>query len=228
MHELFNKPLAEISQGDIDGLVARADSENQYLEFKGEPPGKAGTWQKAAAELVDEIVAFANADGGLLILGVKDEHHQATGVTLIPQPEKVADSLHRCFTTTIDPYPVGLEVRAVPYADDSGVIVARVPASPEAPHGVHDGKRYRVTLRRGEEAKPLDMRDIQLHTLETRRRADDAEQRLEARRVAFRRINFKEAGSSVAGGGYRITVTPAGPFTAFRRWGTTLWVGYGL
>lgn len=208
MHELFNKPLAELSREDIDALVQRGDSEDQYMEFKEKPPGKADMWQKAAPDLASEVVAFANADGGVLVLGIKDEDNRATGVVPIPEAAKAADSLSRSFTSTIDPYPVGLEVAAVPYDETGGVVVARVPASPEAPHGVKDKQRFRVTVRRGEQAKPLDMRDIQLHTLETRRRADDAEQRLEARRAAFKRINFMEAGSPLSGG-YRITVTPA-------------------
>ncbi|WP_017942700.1 MULTISPECIES: helix-turn-helix domain-containing protein [unclassified Thioalkalivibrio] len=211
MHELFNKPLAELRPEDIDALPQRGEPESQYLEFKEEPPGKADTWQKAALDLAGEVVAFANADGGVLVLGIKDEGNQATGVVPIPEAEKVADSLRRSFTSTIDPYPVGLEVGPVPYNDDGGVIVARVPASPEAPHGVKDKQRFRVTVRRGEEAKPLDMRDIQLHTLETRRRADDAEQRLEARRAAFQALipPAYRGGDEPPGVGFRITVTPA-------------------
>lgn len=206
MHELFNKQLSELGPDDIDALVHRGDSEDQYTEFKEQPPGKAGTWQKATSDLASEVVAFANADGGVLVLGIKEEGNQATGVEPIPDAEKVADSLHRSFASIIDPYPVGLEVAAVPYSKIGGVIVARVPASPEAPHGVKDKQRFRVTVRRGEEAKPLDMRDIQLHTLETRRRADDAEQRLEARRAAFRELPMHDG---LGPAGYRITVTPA-------------------
>lgn len=206
MHELFNKPLSELGPDDIDALVHRGDSEDQYTEFKEQPPGKADTWQKATSDLASEVVAFANADGGVLVLGIKEEGNQATGVEPIPDAEKVANSLHRSFTSIIDPYPVGLEVAAVPYNEIGGVIVARVPASPEAPHGVKDKQRFRVTVRRGEEAKPLDMRDIQLHTLETRRRADDAEQRLEARRAAFWELPMHDG---LVPAGYRITVTPA-------------------
>ena len=63
-------------------------------------------------------------------------------------------------------------------------------------------------MRRGEEAKPLDMRDIQLHTLETRRRGDAAEQHLEARRAAFQELPLRTDDGPVPVG-YRITVTPA-------------------
>ena len=48
MHELFNKPLSELRSEDIDALVQRGDCEDQYTEFKEEPPGKAVTWQKVA------------------------------------------------------------------------------------------------------------------------------------------------------------------------------------
>jgi len=48
MHELFNKPLSELSSEDIDALVQHGDCEDHYTEFKEEPPGKAVTWQKVA------------------------------------------------------------------------------------------------------------------------------------------------------------------------------------
>ena len=130
LHELFNKPLSELRSEDIDALVQRGDCEDQYTEFKEEPPGKAVTWQKAASGLAGEVVAFANADGGVLVLGIREEGNRAVGVVPIANADGVADNLHRSFTSIIDPYPVGLEVAAVPYDETGGVILARVSASP--------------------------------------------------------------------------------------------------
>src|SRR6185437_5981837 len=64
---ILDKPVADLTYADIAGLIGEA--EGQYLEFKQVPPNANVGSQGLRSKIAAEIVAFANADGGHLVLG---------------------------------------------------------------------------------------------------------------------------------------------------------------
>ena len=82
---IVTKPLQSITQDDLQGLVDAGARETGLLEFKGTLPVKGGPasedrWFKdgdgigeyARNQLLAEIVGFANADGGTLVVGIHE------------------------------------------------------------------------------------------------------------------------------------------------------------
>ena len=72
------KPIAEISLADLKGLIEDAVPEGQHLEYKNQIPSRdgktTGGWTPGKGvdsagrdKLLEELVAFANADGGVIV-----------------------------------------------------------------------------------------------------------------------------------------------------------------
>jgi ATP-dependent DNA helicase RecG len=114
------------------------------LLHKGEGSRLAMLPQVDTDLIAETMVAFANADGGTLILGVSGEG-QPTGQVA---PEEVEAALRVAETRCRPPVPTHWESTETPL----GLVIAiQVPRSTEL-HSLHDG---RVLVRQGKENRPL-------------------------------------------------------------------------
>ena len=78
----FAKPISDLTSEDLANVVAEQVPESETVELKSALPVKSGdehVWvtqrtitDKARNELIAEIIAFANAHGGWLLLGVQE------------------------------------------------------------------------------------------------------------------------------------------------------------
>jgi hypothetical protein len=218
---MINKPFDQITIGDINGLCSYGGSyESQMLEFKRELPNKSGRpdpWiaggdfsSFARDELFREIVAFANAQGGLLLLGIaetKDRPPRAASIAPVPRVHELASRLEQAAQACIEPPLGGLHVRGIATAaENDGVILFRTGASPFGPHRVRgDGHAY---IRRGPHTVQMTMREIQDLTLDLARGADRLNN-VFAQRAADFTVWFARTLSEA--GGLRITASPIAP-----------------
>lgn len=173
MQPIHQKALADIAWADLETLVSGAVAEGPNLEFKrtlSDANGGDDRWithqdrigRDAQKELAREIVAFANAYGGLLLLGI-DEAAGGTAQTITPLPRcaDLAERLLRAIGDMVDPPMPGFDVRAIPspQGNEAGVVALRVSASSAAPHGY--GEPPQTYVRRVTSATPMTMRDLQ-------------------------------------------------------------------
>lgn len=180
---LFAKATADLSAADLIGLLG--STEGQLLEFKGELPAdsdrgrgtdpwlaptqpgrpRQGPADDAKKKLFREVVAFANADGGWLVLGIKESADRpalAEAVQPLPDCDELADRLMRAAGDWIEPPIPGLQVRGIRSGTDgAGAVVFRIPRSPIAPHRFKRESGGPAYKRVGEESKPMTMREIQ-------------------------------------------------------------------
>jgi hypothetical protein len=188
MRDLFEKPLTDITFEDIERLACSDAEEGFRLEFKRELPAKDGQrdpWMlgqrrignPAKDDLAKEIVAFANAYGGLVVVGIDetdDNPKRANGLwsQLIPNVADCAEQLRQSLQQIIDPPLPMLEVAGIaqPNGNGSGAVLIRTGLSPRAPHGFRSPPL--VYVRRSSHSEPLGMRDIQAMFFETRTRAE--------------------------------------------------------
>lgn len=188
MQPIHQKALADITWADLDALVSGAVAEGPSLEFKrtlSDANGGDDRWirgddkisRHAKEELAEEIVAFANAYGGLLLLGI-DEAAGGTAQTITPLPRctDLAERLLRAIGDIVDPPMPGFDVRAIPspVGDGTGVIALRTSASNVAPHGY--GEPPQTYVRRGTSATPMTMRDLQAVFWDARTRRERTDQ----------------------------------------------------
>jgi len=184
---MFNKRLDELTITDVAGL--RGTPEGQVFEIKSDlrpakpgerdpwlntpPPGadRRGPGDYAKFNVFKEIVAFANSEGGWLVLGMEElgpRPSVAGTIVKLPDCRALADRFARAAYDWIDPPIPGLLFRGLEAPQDSaGIVVSRVPRSPLAPHRLRKTDHpYEAYRRIGEESKPMSMREIQDMVLE--------------------------------------------------------------
>ena len=164
---IHQKAISDLNWADLEQLVADGVPEGPSLDYKrtlshpdGEDPwikGQGKIGRPARDELAREVVAFANAYGGTVLLGV-DEGSGNSGIPqrLAPLPNVVdlAERLHRAISDIVDPPMPGFLVVPItaPADDGSGAVALRVSASDAAPHGY--GTPPVTYVRRGASACP--------------------------------------------------------------------------
>lgn len=218
---MLTKAFDQIIAADIEGLCERGVYESQTLEFKQDLPGDGGradAWNAggkisptARDGLLREIVAFANAQGGTLILGIaetKEKPPRAESITAVSRIHELADRLQEAARACIEPPLGALQVRGIVTSGErEGVVIFRTSASLAGPHRVAgDGHAF---IRRGPSSVQMTMREIQDLTLDVARGAE----RLESI-FAHRTSSFTQwvQTSATEVGAFRITGVPLGSF----------------
>jgi hypothetical protein len=154
------------------------------LWIKGE--GRIGEY--ARNHVVEEVIAFANAFGGTLIIGISETEtkpHKAASIVPIPNCAELAERLRLQCRDCIEPQIQTLEIAGVATdTSGAGVVVIRVPRSRLAPH------RHTVTkecyVRRADRCEKMSMREIQDMTLNVMRGLADVDAKFEKRHQLFR------------------------------------------
>ena len=95
---MFDKPITELAPEDIERLIEERVIEGIDIEFKKTLPSKKGNdpWIEgkdkigdyARNQILEEIIAFANAYGGVLCIGISesdDTPASADGIKCNPQ-----------------------------------------------------------------------------------------------------------------------------------------------
>jgi len=92
------KPTSRITEAEITAIVDARVAEDQYVDFKARPylSGDAATH-----ELIKDVAAFANAAGGYLIIGIREDGDgRANAIVSVEAPESVRRSMvDRCLAS---------------------------------------------------------------------------------------------------------------------------------
>ena len=111
MIEVLSKPADQISIGDIESLIDSQVPESEQIEFKESLParrnstdpwieGKNTIGNQAKDKILEEVVAFANAYGGVCLLGIKESSTKppvAAEISPIPRCTDLAERLKLVF-----------------------------------------------------------------------------------------------------------------------------------
>ncbi len=211
----FDKPFDAITLGDVQWLVQTQVPESTDLEYKRELAGEKGApdpWQSgtdkigrtAITSIVKELVAFANAGGGYLVLGVaesQDKPARAAAIAPVRAADELAERLKRICRDNIEPPIFGLDVRALADQEsEAGVVILKIAESPYGPHRSRCDKECYV--RKNEDSVPMTMDEIHRRVIEMGRRLD----RIDAW-FTQQRLQGVDAGWAI-----RAVARPMGPF----------------
>ena len=182
---------------DIQSLIKAKVPEGERLEYKRRlsfPKGSSDTWEsgrklntEAKKKILQEMVAFANAYGGTLLLGIEESEAKppvAQQIRALPDCADLAERWQLIFRDCVEPPLPQLQIYPVPTTGDEGVVVFQVGRSAMAPH--------RVTLtqicpiRRTDRCEHMTMREIQDMSVNTARGLERLERQLEARSRYFK------------------------------------------
>ena len=174
MIDILTKPADQLGINDLQALIDSSVQEDERIEFKGglsAEKGQVDPWynggklgRKAKIEILEESVAFANAFGGTLVLGIGEKKSSngpgvANKISPIPRCDALASSLELIFRDCVEPHIPGLEIVPIRTQGGAGAVVIRVGRSRLAPH--------RVTLslvcpiRQSDRCEKMTMREIQ-------------------------------------------------------------------
>ena len=126
-------PIEEVDGADLKHLIDIGIPEGQHLEYKRE------LWAKSrdgCREMIKDISAFANADGGDLIVGIEEregELHALLGIA-IQNPDEVLRGIQDRLLSGLEPPVSGVRMRWITIGGDCLVLFIRVPSSPSGPH----------------------------------------------------------------------------------------------
>src|SRR5690606_32447671 len=130
--KILRSPL-DFNEQDISELQTRAVGESPFLEYKRD----LDLSHDGKVELLKDVSAMANADGGVTIYGVaQDESGAPSGLPglTIQEPDKLQVQIAQVLMDGLDPPIPGVVHRAIPRTDGTWFYVIRVPASHLAPH----------------------------------------------------------------------------------------------
>lgn len=161
------KPLREITEGDLRAVVNAGLAEHFRLEYKSE---LYQSNDRGRREFLLDTCMFANAQGGMLLLGIKDtrdEKGQATGIPdpdaplglEVTNPELVLQSYDARIVECIEDR-LRIESHAIPVAENRFVLAFRVPNSTIKPHCVRIQGHVYFPVRRERHRNELDIREI--------------------------------------------------------------------
>lgn len=180
---IFNKSFDQIGFSDINDLLNNKVAERQNLEYKSE------VWphnDKGIREMLKDISAMANAFGGYIIIGIKeDESGIPCEISWLDknEAEDKKDWIISCCISSIEPRIPGLRVDAIKVNGEGSLIKIFIPRSTRRPHMVlKDAYRFysrhdrQISLMSIEEIREscLSMVNLQKHVQEfIRERKDD-------------------------------------------------------
>lgn len=178
MLALFSKTIDQIQPDDVSALVTAQHPETEAVEFKAALPCKNGKdgWysgsdsigEYARNQLLAEVVAFANAHGGHLLLGIEesnDHPRRAVGIQLVPRCADLAEKLKLQIRDCIEPAIPIVAVRGIPVTSNGdGIVLVRVPQSRSAPHRLLANRECYV--RHADRKETMTMREIQDLTIQ--------------------------------------------------------------
>jgi hypothetical protein len=167
----LEKPIEQVVEADLRALIENQVSERKTIEYKQTLPGRSEADRK---EFLADVSSFANASGGHLVYGMKEEGGlpvELCGLD-IDDADSVVAALDNSIRDGIRPRIPGVVVWPVRLESGRIAVVIRVPRSFASPHMVtyKDGSRFFARTSNGKEQ--LDVEQIGAAFLLSERTAD--------------------------------------------------------
>ena len=125
---LSNKPLPSIEEADLQALIDNEVPEDKTLDYKESLPA---ITNDAKREFLADVSSFANASGGHLVFGMKEQEGVAVelcGLGVINADAEIL-RLENMIRDGIEPRITGISTRAIPLQTSSVAIVIHIPRS---------------------------------------------------------------------------------------------------
>jgi hypothetical protein len=177
LRQALAKEIVANGEAAISDMIAEGREESLHLEFKTLASDAALT-RDDRKMLAKAICGFANAEGGILVIGVETKKHDGVDVAVARRPigdlKRFRRLIEAALPEMISPQHVAVRLLPVPSADgDAGFLAIDVPPSDNRPHMSVAEKRY---FRRGSDGtRALDHGEIRELMLATREGALEIE-----------------------------------------------------
>jgi hypothetical protein len=160
---IFTIPIKEITYDNVISFCQQGVPEGINLDYKRDFP---------PSGLEKTISAFANTNGGVIIIGVEDEDSKPKPpFEGIDYKDKLEERVWNIIVGNIYP-PVFPDIRVCPQVDNKTFVLIRIPQSNETPHAIFNNKK--AYIRTGNRNKPEDLATMeQIEWLINRRKKSE-------------------------------------------------------
>lgn len=142
--------LEQINSSTFEEICDQRFSESSTIDFKQELTKND---DKGKNELAKDVCAMANADGGDLVYGIKENPEGGTAESVCPlvgeSPDDASRRLMQTLEAWVEPRITGLQLKHFPMTGGGFGVVLRVPPSFDGPHCVRNNSSRRFVLRNG-------------------------------------------------------------------------------
>ena len=134
---MINLPTTVV---EIDKLISDGVQEDLHLDYKESPALDKGKKH----EIVKDVSAFANSDGGTLIYGVIERDNLPIGRDSGVDHNKFSrEQLEQIISSNITPRIEGIKIVPIAISATNSIFVIEIPKSYRAPHQSADKKYYK-------------------------------------------------------------------------------------
>ncbi|MDD4541958.1 MAG: ATP-binding protein [Eubacteriales bacterium] len=152
----------------LEEIMELGISESDTLEYKEYffENGKLNALdQKQLTTLLKEICAFANTNGGKLVIGImEDDNHNPANFSDVGVDETTFEtweqSLRNKIATTIIPSIYGIDLQLISINDEVNCVIIDVPKSILKPHAFNTGTKDEFYIRNGNICSPMRYNDL--------------------------------------------------------------------
>jgi len=139
LHQLLGLEAGPLTEQMIDAAIAQGLVESDQLDWKKQLPNQR---EFKTSDIVKDIAALANASGGILIFGVREEQKAAAGrVDAGDLDEGYERTIQSVSYSAISPPVLGVRSYKIPVGGSDQLAAIVVPASTEKPHLIFDGNK---------------------------------------------------------------------------------------
>ena len=168
----LNKPIGAITEEDLQTLVNEKEAESRFIDYKAV---LVLDNEETKAEYRRDVTSFANAMGGDIIVGIRDNEKtkvpdEVCGFDLPNESEEQFKlRLQKILQSRIKPLLRGVAIRPLKLENNKWAAVIRIPSSFAKPHQVEAGTgrpfEFWVRIDGGKERMDIDeLRDAVLFT----------------------------------------------------------------
>ncbi len=153
--------LRNFDENALKQLLEKRIPEGHHIDYKVDLSGDSK--EKQYTEFLKDSTAFANANGGDILIGVKEPKDDLSiddQIVGIENGNEIAKNLERLASSSIDPRIPGIQLIPVELADGKFVILIHIPPSLGKPHMVNYKKLRTFYIRHSESSFPMTTFDI--------------------------------------------------------------------
>lgn len=154
----FRKDFNEITLEDIEFLKNQQIPESFYMEYKQQVWGKS---DEETREMLKDVSSFANASGGIIIVGVSaTENSCIENIIGIENAEEEESRIMACCLASIEPRIYGLQIRRFDCGNSREILLLYIPNSFNTPHQIIFKGLYQIWKRYGSQKNKCTVDEI--------------------------------------------------------------------